>query len=89
MTYLVIFSILACGLLPMSCSVTFVKYEYKDLPMGYSDHVVHHLSVPCTCFSIIVYFVASMVPRVAHPGRSLVTHTGNIVQYKYEICLHS
>ena len=89
MTYLVIFAILACGRLVMSGAVTFVKYDYKDLPMGSSDHVEHHSSVPCTYFSIIVYFVASMVPRVAHPGRSLVTHTGNIVQYKYEICLHS
>ena len=69
MTYLVIFDILTCGRLAMSGSVTFVKYDYDNLPTGSSDHVEHHSSVLCTYFSLIVYFGASMVPRVTHPGR--------------------
>ena len=78
----------AGGRVPMSGGVTFVKYDWKNLPTGASDHLWHHPSIARAYFPLIMYFRASRVPRVTHPGRSLVTPGGYTVQYNEEICVH-
>ena len=78
----------AGGAYPMSGGVTFVKYDCKDLPTGASDHLWHHPSIARAYFLITMYFKGSRVPRVTHPGRSLVTPGGYTLQYNEEICVH-
>ena len=65
-----------------------VKYDCKDLPTCASEQVWHHPSIARAYFPLIMYFRASRVPRVTHPGRSLVTPGGYTLQYNEEIRVH-